>query len=135
MRFGEVSREELIPLNIPVDIQKVRDAQTWEKFAGLPDRPRTEPWAKVTTQLIPDIQAGESTDDGFVPAMTDVVYHQHEPKDVLGLAGTVEIGGRVSYSLTTNELRQVMNTVTLVGGVITAWVESDELITTAEACL
>ena len=134
MSFGEVEREDLLPLSIPVDIQQLRESQTWEKFAGLAEKPRNEPWAKVTTMLVADIQSGQPSDEGM-PVIVDVPYHQHEPKDVLGLAGTVEIGGRVSYSLDTNELRQTIYTVVLVGGVITTWVETDELITTAEACL
>jgi len=133
--FAQVEREELLPLSVAVDVQRIRDAKTWEKYASQAEKPRTEPWAKVTTMLIGDIQSGKDRDEGFVPTMTDVPYHQHEPRDVLGLAGTVEIGGRVSYDTTSHELRQTISAVELVGGVINLWTDSDELITTAEPCL
>jgi len=132
--FAEVPREDLLPLDVPVDVQKVRESKTWEKYANLAEKPRTAPWGKVTTLLVSDIQSGQPSSESM-PVDVEVSYHQHEPRDVLGLAGTVEIGGRVSYNTTTHELRQVINSVELVGGVVNSWSESDELITTAEPCI
>ena len=133
--FAQVEREELLPLSVAVDVQRLRDARTWEKYASLAEKPRNEPWSKVTTMLISDIQSGKERDEGFVPTMTDVPYHQHEPKDILGLAGPVTWISDVDYSTETHLLRKLVVSATLVGGVVTEWNEAWANIDELEPCI